>query len=156
MESQFSIDLLPQGARRVGFRDPNQRGPIMSLTSANLTSYPLLLPSDPWMRAILMVLTSLPKYFVQTFETLYYRGDPERLQVCTINIHSLLHFSLYIRDCGPACYWWQFNMERFCGILKLPCLLDQFKPRLSTYRRNHPWTVAWMWRWASNAAIFSL
>ena len=122
----------------------------------------------------------LAKDFVQTFETLYYRGEPERLPVCTINVHSLLHFSLYIRDCGPACYWWQFNMKRFCGILKtksrsksqmntsltnavvinehlnhvgfalppadeemptidmpLPCLLDQFKPRLSTYQRNH-------------------
>jgi hypothetical protein len=126
-------------------------------------------------------VAQLANEFVQTFEKLYYRGEPDRLQVCTINLHSLLHFPLYIRDCGPACYWWQFNMERFCGILKpkarsksqmsaslanavvinehlnhvrfvlssgdeeamppidirLPRLLDEFKPRLSTYQRNH-------------------
>ena len=147
--------------RRVRFRDPNQTGPIMSRISANLASYPLLLPSDPCSldKSDIDGVDQLAKYFVQTFGILYYRGDPERLQVCTINIHSLLHFSIHIRDCGPACYWWQFHMERFCGILKLLCLLDQFKPRLSTYPRNHPWTVAWMWwmwRRASNAAIFSL
>lgn len=56
--------------------------------------------------------------FVQGYERLYYHGDPKRLPVCTINTHYLLHFADYIRDCGPACYWWQFPMERYCGIIK--------------------------------------
>jgi hypothetical protein len=56
--------------------------------------------------------------FVRTYERLYYREDSMRLSVCTINVHQLLHFADYIRDCGPACYWWQFVMERYCGIIK--------------------------------------
>ena len=56
--------------------------------------------------------------FVQGYERIYYGGDIDRLPVCTINIHSLLHFSDYVLDCGPACYWWQFPMERYCGVIK--------------------------------------
>jgi hypothetical protein len=60
----------------------------------------------------------LSTQFVKDYEALYYRNEPDRLPVCTVNIHSLLHFGLYIRDLGPACYWWQFVMERYCGIVK--------------------------------------
>jgi len=47
-------------------------------------------------------ITELTTRFVCTYEQLYYRGEPERLPVCTINIHYLLHFADYIRDCGLA------------------------------------------------------
>jgi hypothetical protein len=56
--------------------------------------------------------------FVAGYERLYYRQESERLPVCGVNVHYLLHFSQYIKDCGPACYWWQFVMERYCGIIK--------------------------------------
>src|SRR5436190_15920221 len=56
--------------------------------------------------------------FVQKYEELYYQGLNERLPVCSVNIHYLLHFADYIQDCGPARYWWQFPMERYCGIIK--------------------------------------
>jgi hypothetical protein len=64
------------------------------------------------------LLEVLALQFVQSFESLYFGGDPQKLPVCSVNIHYLLHLPLYIRDCGPAKYWWQFPMERFCGILK--------------------------------------
>jgi hypothetical protein len=59
----------------------------------------------------------LTESFVRTFEHLYYGGQPDRVSVCTLQIHSLLHFASYMRDFGPACYYWQFPMERYCGIV---------------------------------------
>lgn len=56
--------------------------------------------------------------FVRGFETLYYRCEASRISVCRINTHFLLHLADYVQDCGPACYWWQYTMERFCGIIK--------------------------------------
>jgi hypothetical protein len=64
------------------------------------------------------LLDDLVVRFVRSYEDIYYRRDPQRLSVCSVNVHYLLHFPAYIRDCGPARYWWQFPMERFCGILK--------------------------------------
>ena len=61
---------------------------------------------------------SLAQNFVNLFEKNYYRGEEDRLPVCSVNNHYLLHLSQHIKDCGPACYWWQFPMERFCGIIK--------------------------------------
>jgi hypothetical protein len=60
----------------------------------------------------------IARKFVCSYEEIYYRNEPARLPVCTINIHSILHFADWITDCGPACYFWQFPMERFCGIIK--------------------------------------
>lgn len=65
-----------------------------------------------------VLIGKLAKTFVETYEELYYRGEVERLPVCGVNIHYLLHVEQHIRDCGPACYWWQFPMERYCGIIK--------------------------------------
>ena len=56
--------------------------------------------------------------FVRSYEQLYYRQEDDRLPVCTINIHSILHYADWIRDLGPACYFWQFPMERFCRVIK--------------------------------------
>ena len=63
-------------------------------------------------------IAAIARKFVSTYEKIYYRGQQERLPVCTINIHSILHFADWITDFGPACYFWQFPMERFCGIIK--------------------------------------
>jgi len=64
------------------------------------------------------ILDDLVIRFVRSYEELYYGHNPQRVSVCSVNIHYLLHLPSYIRDCGPARYWWQFPMERFCGILK--------------------------------------
>lgn len=56
--------------------------------------------------------------YVREFEQLYYHRDIQRLPVCRINTHMLLHLADNIADCGPACYWWQFTLERYCGIIK--------------------------------------
>jgi hypothetical protein len=53
--------------------------------------------------------------FVREYERIYYHGDPQRMPACSINNHWLLHLADYIRDNGPACYWWSYPMERFCG-----------------------------------------
>ena len=70
-------------------------------------------------RSEVNILDDLVVRFVRSYEDIYYcNRDPKWMSVCSINIHYLLHFPAYIRDCGPARYWWQFPMERFCGILK--------------------------------------
>ena len=63
-------------------------------------------------------IASIARNFVCRYEKIYYRNEQARLPVCTINIHSLLHFADWIADCGPACYFWQFPMERYCGVIK--------------------------------------
>lgn len=63
-------------------------------------------------------LGKLAADFVVDFERLYYCGDSNRISVCTVQIHYLLHLEQYIQDTGPACYWWQFTMERYCGFIK--------------------------------------
>src|SRR5579871_4979987 len=63
-------------------------------------------------------IASIARNFVCRYEKIYYRNEQARLPVCTINIHSILHFADWIADFGPACYFWQFPMERFCGIIK--------------------------------------
>ena len=42
-------------------------------------------------------IKDLAQSFVQTFEHLYYYGHPSRISVCTLQIHSLLHFASYTR-----------------------------------------------------------
>ena len=66
----------------------------------------------------LYTINILCSRFIQTYERLYYQKDPKRLSVCTVNIHYLTHLAAHIQDCGPARYWWQFPMERYCGIIK--------------------------------------
>lgn len=73
--------------------------------------------------ADIALLDTLVVRFVRSYEQIYLYGsdshrDTRRLPVCSVNVHYLLHLPAYIRDCGPARYWWQFPMERFCGILK--------------------------------------
>jgi hypothetical protein len=55
--------------------------------------------------------------FLRSFEDLYYQNDRQRLKLCTVNLHYLVHLRQHILDTGPACYWWQFPMERMCGVI---------------------------------------
>ena len=79
------------------------------------------------------LLEALVVKFVKSFETLYFGGDPQRLPVCAVDVHYLLHLPLYIRDCGPSRYWWQFPMERLNDILKPK---TRSKSQLSTGAAN--------------------
>jgi hypothetical protein len=81
----------------------------------------------------LLDLKRLTVDFIQSYERLYYRREPGRLPVCSVNIHYLLHLPACIQDCGPARYWWQFPMERYCGIVKL---LARSKSQLNTSIAN--------------------
>ena len=47
-------------------------------------------------------VAKLAEDFVHLYEQLYYWGEQERLSVCIVNVHYLVHFAAYIRDCGPA------------------------------------------------------
>ena len=75
----------------------------------------------------------LSSFFLQSYETLYYRGIPGRLRLCTVNFHYLAHLRQHILDAGPACYWWQFPMERYCGTI-VP--MARSKSRLSQSLMN--------------------
>ena len=61
----------------------------------------------------------LSTHFLRSYEELYYRGIPGRLRLYTVNFHYLVHLRQHILDAGPACYWWQFPMERYFGIIVL-------------------------------------
>ncbi|KAH7338737.1 hypothetical protein B0J17DRAFT_717186 [Rhizoctonia solani] len=72
--------------------------------------------------------------WVKEFEKLYYKHDPNRLRVCTLPIHSLLHIADDIEAMGPVWCYWAFPMERFCGALGRANLNPQF-PFVSMDRR---------------------
>jgi len=46
---------------------------------------------------------------------LYYQHKPERLPVCLLTIHALLHIPDQIRWMGPCWTTWAFPIERQCG-----------------------------------------
>jgi hypothetical protein len=57
----------------------------------------------------------------------YYKKEKERLSGMLISFHYLLHISECIKDCGPCWSFWQFPMERLCGIL-LPLVHSKLHP----------------------------
>lgn len=59
----------------------------------------------------------------------YYQYREDRLSVCTLTVHGLLHIADDIRFCGPIWTTWTFHMERYCGMLQ----------RGHT-SRSHPWS----------------
>ncbi|KAI0057071.1 hypothetical protein BV25DRAFT_1872566 [Artomyces pyxidatus] len=64
---------------------------------------------------------SLREGFVQwvlDFEDLYYQHDPERISICPVTIHALLHIADSIIACGPVWAYWAFPMERYCGLIR--------------------------------------
>ena len=52
------------------------------------------------------------------YEAIYYNNIPDRLRVCSINNHWLLHLPACIEANGPACNWWAFPLERYCYEVK--------------------------------------
>ncbi|CAJ0750603.1 16162_t:CDS:2, partial [Entrophospora sp. SA101] len=44
-------------------------------------------------------------------------GNQERLRIHLLTFHYLLHISKCIDDFGPCCGYWQYPIERLCGML---------------------------------------
>ncbi|KAI5850570.1 hypothetical protein DFP73DRAFT_472778 [Morchella snyderi] len=57
------------------------------------------------------------KRFVVYYEQIYYRRLWERLPACLPVIHQILHVIDGIRWAGPMYVYWQWPMERVCGII---------------------------------------
>ncbi|KAF7298334.1 hypothetical protein MKEN_01358000 [Mycena kentingensis (nom. inval.)] len=66
--------------------------------------------------------------WVKDYEKMYYQYKPDRLPICPLTIHALLHIADSIKFCGPVSVYWAFAMERFCGTLT---------PAIRS--RRHPW-----------------
>ncbi|KAL6308889.1 hypothetical protein BKA93DRAFT_815202 [Sparassis latifolia] len=56
--------------------------------------------------------------WVTTYKRIYYQHSPERLGICPVTIHALLHIADSIETAGPVWACWSFPMERFCGYLQ--------------------------------------
>lgn len=48
----------------------------------------------------------------------YYQYTEDRLGVCVLVAHGLVHVVPDVRWCGPSWTTWTFYMERYCGFLK--------------------------------------
>ncbi|KAJ7131032.1 hypothetical protein C8R44DRAFT_904086 [Mycena epipterygia] len=56
--------------------------------------------------------------WVQLYEEMYFQYDVERLPICPLTIHALLHIAPSIKFIGPVWCYWAFPMERYCGSLQ--------------------------------------
>ncbi|KAJ7234807.1 hypothetical protein C8J57DRAFT_1574508 [Mycena rebaudengoi] len=56
--------------------------------------------------------------WVVEYEKLYYQYTPDRLSLCPLTIHGLLHIADGIDWAGPVWAYWAFPMERFWGLLQ--------------------------------------
>jgi hypothetical protein len=56
--------------------------------------------------------------------------DSRRLSACRICFHYLLHVAESIENCGPTWCYWQFPMERFCGMM-LPLIHSKLNPYIN-------------------------
>ncbi|CAE6475319.1 unnamed protein product [Rhizoctonia solani] len=72
-------------------------------------------------------LDSMVKLWVTQYEKYYYQYSADRLPVCPLTIHAILHIPYYIRQTGPLWASWAFVMERFCGHL-LPAVKNRVRP----------------------------
>ncbi|KAJ1301859.1 hypothetical protein OPQ81_009086 [Rhizoctonia solani] len=52
--------------------------------------------------------------YVETYERYYYQYDYERMRVCKITLHALLHVPDDVLRCGPVWVAWSFSIERYC------------------------------------------
>ncbi|CAE6462456.1 unnamed protein product [Rhizoctonia solani] len=52
--------------------------------------------------------------YVETFEKYYYQYKYERLRVCKLTLHALLHVPDDVLRCGPVWVAWSFSIERYC------------------------------------------
>ncbi|KAJ7734610.1 hypothetical protein B0H16DRAFT_1327514 [Mycena metata] len=53
--------------------------------------------------------------WVKVYESEYFQNDVNRLPLCPLTIHALLHIADGIVFCGPVWCYWAFPMERYCG-----------------------------------------
>src|SRR5262249_52506246 len=72
---------------------------------------------DEITQADLQEIRRLFAEFVEHYEKEYYQYKEERLPACLSSIHYLLHVADMIQGMGPVRYYWQFPMERECGML---------------------------------------
>ncbi|CAE7185763.1 unnamed protein product [Rhizoctonia solani] len=72
-------------------------------------------------------------HYVETFEELYYKYDYERLGVCRLTLHSLLHVADDVLRCGPVWVAWSFSIERYCREI-VGCAKSKVVPYVSINR----------------------
>ncbi|KAJ7752315.1 hypothetical protein B0H16DRAFT_1546550 [Mycena metata] len=53
--------------------------------------------------------------WVHQYEEIYFQYDVNRLPICPLTIHALLHIAPGIKFMGPVWCYWAFPTERFCG-----------------------------------------
>ncbi|KAJ6538261.1 hypothetical protein DFH09DRAFT_930551 [Mycena vulgaris] len=56
--------------------------------------------------------------WVRRYEAIYFQYDVERLPICPLTIHGLLHIASSISFTGPVWCYWAFPMERYCGSIQ--------------------------------------
>ena len=74
-------------------------------------------------RVWLLYLTNYNYYIFRE----YYQYKKSRLGACRMCFHYLLHVADSICECRPPCRYWQFPMERMCGML-LPLVNSRQNP----------------------------
>lgn len=68
-------------------------------------------------QAMIQVIESKLREFVERAETIYYQGISHRLPLCTSQLHSLLHVASNLKDLGPSFVYWQYGLEQYVGLL---------------------------------------
>ncbi|EIW62612.1 uncharacterized protein TRAVEDRAFT_115107 [Trametes versicolor FP-101664 SS1] len=71
--------------------------------------------------------------WVLKYEEFYYQYEPDRLPMCPVTIHALLHIADSITQAGPVWAAWAFIMERYCGALQ-PAIRSRRYPYSSMNR----------------------
>jgi hypothetical protein len=47
--------------------------------------------------------------------SIYFQNDVDRMSICPLAIHALLHIAPGIKFCGPVWCYWAFPMDLYCG-----------------------------------------
>lgn len=61
----------------------------------------------------------------------------DRIQLCTLPVHALLHVPDDIRATGPVSVCWSWVMERFCGLLGIVARKGRRHPNALIANRMH-------------------
>ncbi|KAF8595661.1 hypothetical protein BDV93DRAFT_574581 [Ceratobasidium sp. AG-I] len=72
--------------------------------------------------------------YVKRFEEYYYQYNYNRLSVCKLTLHALLHIPDEVIRCGPVWVSWSFSIERYCREITF-CTLSKVVP-YSTINRH--------------------
>ncbi|KAG8795067.1 hypothetical protein FRC12_018363 [Ceratobasidium sp. 428] len=109
--NMFGLYIAPYLLQR-RFRKPKYYRHFVSLIKLlkQATSYDLP-------RAEIPALREGITEWIQDFEGYYYQYNPNRMEVCTVNIHYLLHLVDAIEQLGLPGGYWSFLMERFCSLV---------------------------------------